>query len=271
METFVIPVVNVDVLDGQLHWSLVALSTLFWALVHVALHGAALVAFPWYRAKSTTDRKISASYFLSSAHAILSSALAIWALWFSGEFAASVDSVGGWLWARDVYTVHAPRLQWIIHTSLGYFVFDTFMMLFVSPNTYSHGAMVHHFMPCFMWPSAVAMGWCQYFMLHALFSEITTPLVNLYALFREAGVPRSSPAVIANAVVLLTLWVVVRLPAGPIQAKWFFTSSLDGVPLWFYAWSPAGIAAWTWLNTLWFSKMISAVLKLVKSRQPKAD
>ncbi|KAJ6859577.1 transmembrane protein 56-B [Populus alba x Populus x berolinensis] len=152
--------------------------------------------------------------------------------------------------------------------SIGYFLSDLAMILFHFPALGGMEYLLHHGLSMLSIILALLSGQAQIYILMVLFSEITTPFVNLRWYLDVAG-QKSSKLYLWNGVLLFMGWLVARI----LMFIFFFRHMFihfDQVkqifPLGFYSILviPGTLAV---MNVLWFWKIVKGLMKtLSKAR-----
>lgn len=170
----------------------------------------------------------------------------------------------------DVLVVHnkSALSDAMFGVSLGYFLTDLAMILWLFPSLGGKEYILHHGLSMYAMLLSLISGKGQIYILMVLFSEITTPFVNLRWYLDVAG-QKSSSLYIYNGVALFLGWLVARI----LLFVYFFTHMylhFDQVkmvfPLGFYSLLlvPSMLAV---MNAFWFSKIFKGMVKTLSRRK----
>ncbi len=149
--------------------------------------------------------------------------------------------------------------------SLGYFVADAFMV-FSQEALYSAMILVHHLMALLSLYTAIDIRSAHAYVLFGLFTEITTPFVNLRWRLHEAG-RAGSRLYLMNGLAMTAVWGTCRVVAFlPLFAHVYShlgdsvrylppyaLGVMLGVPFLLFL-----------LNLAWFAKMVQGAVKMVR-------
>ncbi|XP_015949395.1 uncharacterized protein LOC107474271 isoform X2 [Arachis duranensis] len=202
----------------------------------------------------------------STVHAIFASVVSFYLLMRSDLF--SDDS-------REELIVHRSSTfsNSVLGISVGYFLTDLAMILWYYPALGGIEYILHHGLSLFSIIQALLSGQAQIYILMVLFTESTTPFVNLRWHLDVAGL-KSSKLYIWNGVALFFGWLIARI----ILFIFFFLhmyNHFDEVkqifPLGYYSvlTVPATLAM---MNVYWFWKIARGMVKtLAKAKAKKHD
>jgi len=168
-----------------------------------------------------------------------------------------------------------PALRVALGLSLGYMLFDTFMMAAfanqlrraLKPALYTQ-LMWHHLLSLVLWPYAFAAERCVLLVAYFLFTEVTNVPLNLRWLVAERGA--EGPLLVAVSGLLFLAYSVVRILPIPVVAAVLIRSD-DWV-----AFTPLqralslSCAVPLALNVLWYSLLLRGGAKLLR-RRPSTD
>ncbi|XP_044485214.1 TLC domain-containing protein 4 isoform X2 [Mangifera indica] len=156
----------------------------------------------------------------------------------------------------------------VLGISIGYFLSDLAMILWTFPALGGLEYVLHHGLSMFSIFLALVSGQGQIYILMVLFSEITTPFVNLRWYLDVAG-QKSSNIYIWNGVALFLGWLVARILLFIyffIHMAIHFDQVKEIFPLGFYSMLtvPPVLAI---MNVIWFWKIFKGLIKtLSKAR-----
>lgn len=197
----------------------------------------------------------------STVHSILVAAVSFYLLVLSELFKESTAIVS---------IVHRKSL-WsdsLLGISIGYFLTDLGMILWYFPALGGMEYVLHHALSMYAIILSLISGEAQYYILMVLFSEITTPFVNLRWYLDVYG-QKSSMLYICNGVALFLGWLAARI----LLFIFFFTHiylHFDQVrtifPLGFYSILsvPPLIAV---MNAFWFLKIFKGMVKTFSKKR----
>ncbi|PKU69322.1 transmembrane protein 56-B [Dendrobium catenatum] len=152
--------------------------------------------------------------------------------------------------------------------SIGYFLTDLGMILWYFPALGGVEYVLHHVLSMYAIVLSLISGQAQYYILMVLFSEITTPFVNL-RWYLDAYGQKSSMLYIFNGVALFLGWLAARI----LLFIFFFAHMylhFDKVrtifPLGFYSILsvPPVIAV---MNVYWFLKIFKGMVKTLSRKR----
>ncbi|KAF6172701.1 hypothetical protein GIB67_042024 [Kingdonia uniflora] len=152
----------------------------------------------------------------------------------------------------------------ILGISIGYFLSDLGMILWHFPRLGSAEYVLHHGLSLFSIVLSFLSGQCQMYILMVLFSESTTPFVNLRWHLDVAG-KKNSKLYICNGIAMFFGWLIARI----ILFIFLFTHMylhFDQVkqvfPLGFYSLlvAPPMLAV---MNLFWFWKIVKGLIKTI--------
>lgn len=197
----------------------------------------------------------------STFHAIVAAAGSLYLLLVSDLFSNAQDKV-------PMINRTSPVSDTVLGVSTGYFLADMAMIFYNYPALGGMEYVIHHGLSLFAILQALLSGQAQIYILMVLFTESTTPLVNLRWYLDIAGL-KSSKLYIYNGVALFIGWLVARV----IMFVFFFYHMfihLDQVKLvysvGFYSLFtvPPALAI---MNVFWFWKIARGMVKtLSKAR-----
>ncbi|XP_020580290.1 transmembrane protein 56-B [Phalaenopsis equestris] len=196
----------------------------------------------------------------STFHAILVAAISFYLLVLSDLFdETAIGSI-----------VHRKSLlsDSLLGISIGYFLTDFGMILWYFPALGGMEYVLHHVLSMYAIILSLISGQAQYYILMILFSEITTPFVNLRWYLDVYG-KKSSMLYICNGVALFLGWLAVRI----LLFIFFFAHTylhFEQVktifPLGFYSILsvPPLIAV---MNAYWFLKIFKGLVKTLSRKR----
>jgi hypothetical protein len=195
-------------------------------------------------------------------HAVLVTAICVQQL-LSGAFSAAATASDG-----VPAVLRTTSGSWgAVGLSLGYFVADAFMV-FSQEALYSGMILMHHVMALVSLATAIDIRSAHAYVLFGLFTEVTTPFVNLRWRLQEAGAS-GSRLYLWTGLAMTAVWGACRIVAfGPLfthmRAHYgdasrylprYARAVLLGVPALLFV-----------LNLLWFRKMVAGAARTLKRR-----
>ncbi|KAJ4719260.1 transmembrane protein 56-B [Melia azedarach] len=150
----------------------------------------------------------------------------------------------------------------VLGISIGYFLSDLAMILWCYPALGGLEYVLHHGLSMFAIILSLVSGQAQIYILMVLFTECTTPFVNLRWYLDVAG-QKSSKIYICNGVALFLGWLVARILLFIyyfIHMTIHFEQVKQVFPLGFYSLLviPFALAA---MNVFWFWKIARGMIK----------
>ncbi|MBA0812120.1 hypothetical protein Gohar_026114 [Gossypium harknessii] len=177
---------------------------------------------------------------ISTVHAIFISALSLYLVFWSNLFS---DELAGLLVFRS-----SPLSTFGLGVSVGYFVSDLAMILWLYPSLGGIEYVIHHSLSGIAVAYSMFTGEAQLYTYMVLISEVTTPEINIRWYLDTAGMKRST-AYLINGIVIFLAWLVIKMHI-------FGYILVFGVP-----------AVLATMNLMWFGKIIKGVLKTLAKRQ----
>ncbi|KAL8026955.1 hypothetical protein ABFX02_14G063700 [Erythranthe guttata] len=193
----------------------------------------------------------------STVHAIVVAAGSLYLLVVSDLFVNTQDG----LFVSKTSTLSDTLLG----VSIGYFLSDLAMIFYYYPALGGMEYVVHHGLSMYSITMALLSGQAQFYILMVLFTEITTPFVNLRWRLDIAGM-KNSRIYIYNGVALFFGWLVARI----VLFMFFFYhmfihfDQVKGIfPLGFYSLIsvPPVISV---MNIFWFWKIARGMVKTLR-------
>ncbi|KAL5720696.1 hypothetical protein ACHQM5_013340 [Ranunculus cassubicifolius] len=156
----------------------------------------------------------------------------------------------------------------MLGVSIGYFLSDMGMILWYFPALGGFEYLLHHALSMFSILLSLISGQGQYYILMVLFSEMTTPFVNL-RWYLDVANQKGSKLYICNGIALFLGWLVARVVLFTyffVHMYLHFDQVKEIFPLGFYSLLtvPPVIAV---MNLFWFWKIAKGLVKtLAKAR-----
>ncbi|ERN04320.1 transmembrane protein 56 isoform X2 [Amborella trichopoda] len=253
---------TLNTLSDQTAWVLsVFAGILMCKIVYEITNQISLLFFKAY-GKLRDSQKIEwCNRGISTAHAIIVSIGALYLLLFSDLFQdRSHDDL-------IVYR-HSTLSNMMLGASIGYFLSDLGMILWLYPTLGGKEYVLHHGLSMFSIILSLVSGQGQIYILMVLFSESTTPFVNLRWYLDVAG-QKSLKLYLWNGFALFLGWLVCRILLF-VFFFWHMYIHFDQVKkissLGFYSLHtvPPILAL---MNVFWFWKILKGLIKTIsKSR-----
>lgn len=211
--------------------------------------------------KLSKDEKIEwDNRAFSTFHAILVSAMAGYLL-FVGDFFQDGGPYGPVVFRSSVLS------QVILGVSIGYFLSDLVMILWVYPALGGKEYVLHHLLSMTSLALSLYSGQGHIYIYLVLFSEITTPLVNVRWYLSKAGM-KNSKSYTLNGILLFFGWLVARV----LLFGYFFihmylhydqVKQIFAAGFYFLFIAPPTLAL---MNIFWFYKILTGLLRTLRKR-----
>ncbi|XP_072954406.1 uncharacterized protein [Typha angustifolia] len=230
-------------------------------IVYEITHQISLLYFKGYDGLSKMQKIEWSNRGFSTFHALVASAVSFYLLVLSDLF--NEDAHGGLIVDRNSWLSDS-----IFGISLGYFLADLGMILWFFPSLGGKEYILHHGLSMYAILLALLSGKAHIYILMVLFTEATTPFVNLRWYLELAG-QKNSNLYIYNGVALFFGWLVARI----LLLTYFFTHMylhFDQVktifPLGFYSLLtvPSTLAL---MNLYWFWKIFKGMVKTLSKKR----
>ncbi|KAI8468440.1 MAG: TLC domain-containing protein [Monoraphidium minutum] len=203
----------------------------------------------------------------STVHALVVSGLCLQQL-LCGAFGSAASAADG-----VPPLLRATPTSWaVVGLSLGYFCGDAFMVI-CHDAIYSHMILVHHVVALAAAATVLAIRSAHAYLLFGLFTEVTTPFVNLRFRLSEAGASGGTLA-LYNGLAMAAVWAGARVAAFiPLfahiakhypDARRYLPRYARGIVL--------GVPALLFImNLLWFTKIVKGAAKMVAAARRRAS
>ncbi|KAL8525899.1 hypothetical protein ACS0TY_015216 [Phlomoides rotata] len=245
----------------KLHWlSSIFVGMLMCKIVYDLTGAISALLFKGYSKLSNKEKLEWNNRGFSTFHAIVVAAGSLYLLLASDLFVDTQD---------ELFTTRSSTLSdTIIGVSLGYFLSDLAMILYNYPALGGVEYVLHHGLSMFAIISSLWSGEAQFYIFLVLFTESTTPFVNLRWHLDVAGL-KNSKFYIYNGVALFFGWLVARI----MLFMFFFYHMIihfDQVKkvfsLGFYSLItiPPVLAV---MNAFWFWKIARGMIKTLRKAQ----
>jgi len=190
-----------------MQWNNQFCGSLLWSLASFCLYDTTKVITPLYFKgyhKLTKSEQIEwNNRSFSTAHAILVSVVSIYLLFFSDIFRDNAQD-------GPVTLRNSLFSTFILGVSMGYFLSDLGMILWLYPALGGKEYVLHHLLSMSAIALSIFSGQAQIYIYMVLLSESTTPEINLRWYLDTAGLKKSTVYVM-NGVALFLVWLVARV------------------------------------------------------------
>ncbi|XP_068656489.1 uncharacterized protein [Aristolochia californica] len=198
---------------------------------------------------------------ISTIHAIFITVTALYLVFFSDLF--SDNRLAGLVtFRRSAFSTFA------LGVSVGYFIADLGMIMWMYPSLGGMEYIIHHFLSVIAVAYSLFSGEGQLYTYMVLISETTTPGINLRWYLDTAGMKRSK-AYVMNGIVIFFTWLIARVLLFVYlfyhvsvhynqveQLHPFGYFLVFGVP-----------SVLTIMNLMWFMKIVKGLKKQLAKRQ----
>lgn len=156
----------------------------------------------------------------------------------------------------------SASLDTFLSMSIGYFLSDLAMIIWTYPTLGGFEYILHHGLSMLALGQALLSGQVQFYILIVLFTEVTTPFVNLRWYLDVAG-KKNSTLYMLNGVAMFAGWLVARVILFVFFFYHLFThfDQLKQVyPMGYYSvlTIPPALAV---MNLVWFRKIAKGLIK----------
>nr|KJB69043.1 hypothetical protein B456_011G050300 [Gossypium raimondii] len=161
------------------------------------------------------------------------------------------------------------RVEWNNRlVSVGYFVSDLAMILWLYPSLGGIEYVIHHSLSGIAVAYSMFTGEAQLYTYMVLISEVTTPEINIRWYLDTAGMKRST-AYLINGIVIFLAWLVARVLLFGYMFYHVYLHYTQVIKMHIFGYIlvfgvPAVLAT---MNLMWFGKIIKGVLKTLAKRQ----
>ncbi|GAY62798.1 hypothetical protein CUMW_220680 [Citrus unshiu] len=208
-----------------------------------------VLCFKGYRKLSNEKKLEWNNRGFSTFHAFIASTASLYLLLLSDLFSEDYHD-------ELIINRTSSLSETVLGISIGYFLSDLAMILWLYPALGGLEYVLHHGLSMFSIFLALVSGKAQIYILMVLFTEITTPFVNLRWYLDVAGL-KSSNIYICNGVALFLGWLVARILLFIyffVHMAIYFDQVKEIFPLGFYSLLvvPPMLAI---MNVFWFWKI----------------
>lgn len=196
----------------------------------------------------------------STVHAIVVSVTAAYLLFWS-DFFKDEGPYGPVVFRSSILS------QVILGVSIGYFISDLAMILWVYPALGGKEYVLHHLLSMISLSLSLYSAQAHFYLYVVLFSEITTPFVNLRWYLNMAGM-KNSKAYVFNGILLFFGWLFARV----LLFVYFFfhiyqhydqVKEVFAAGFYFLFIAPPSLAL---MNLFWFYKIAKGMLRTLSKR-----
>ncbi|CAA6668607.1 unnamed protein product [Spirodela intermedia] len=198
---------------------------------------------------------------MSSIHAFYIAGMSLYLLCFSDLFSGS--GPGGLVVFRRSLLSNCA-----LGVSVGYFIVDLGMILWLYPLLGGMEYVVHHLLSVSAISHSVYSGEGQFYAFLVLMSEITTPGINLRWFLDTAGL-KKSPAYLVNGIAVFFAWAAARILLFVYLFYHLYLHYDQVVQMSILTYVivisvPSALAV---MNLVWFRKIVKGMKKTLAKRQ----
>nr|KJB69047.1 hypothetical protein B456_011G050300 [Gossypium raimondii] len=169
---------------------------------------------------------------------------------------------------RVEWNNRSPLSTFGLGVSVGYFVSDLAMILWLYPSLGGIEYVIHHSLSGIAVAYSMFTGEAQLYTYMVLISEVTTPEINIRWYLDTAGMKRST-AYLINGIVIFLAWLVARVLLFGYMFYHVYLHYTQVIKMHIFGYIlvfgvPAVLAT---MNLMWFGKIIKGVLKTLAKRQ----
>ncbi|KAF0925249.1 hypothetical protein E2562_015964 [Oryza meyeriana var. granulata] len=196
---------------------------------------------------------------MSTVHAIFITLMSTYLVFFSGLFSDQQDG--------PVTFRSSSLSNFTLGVSVGYFIADLAMILWLYPSLGGMEYLVHHILSLTAVTYAMLSGEGQLYTYMSLISETTTPGINLRWFLDVAGMKRSKRYVV-NGVAMFVTWLVARIILFMYLFYQIFLhydqiKQMDTFGCLLISVAPTILFV---MNMIWFSKILRGLKKTLAKR-----
>lgn len=232
----------------------------FCKLVYEISKGLSPATFPGYNKLKKTEKVEWNNRAFSTAHALVSSALAFHLLYISDIFRDSAP-YGPVVFRSSILS------QFGLGFSCGYFMADMGMIVAFYPILGGYEFLLHHLVSMISLILAVHAGHAHMYLYIVLLSECTTPFINLRWYLTVLGL-KNSDTFMYNGAFTAFLWLVARV-INFVYCFYLLYLHFDQVKLLhtagfvFLLLAPTSLGL---MNFFWFYKIVNGVLRTLNRK-----
>lgn len=198
---------------------------------------------------------------ISTVHAIFITIMSLYFVFWSDLF--SDQRLAGFITFRS-----SPLSTFALGVSVGYFVADLAMILWLYPSLGGVEYVVHHSLSGIAVSYSMFSGEGQLYTFMILISEITTPEINIRWYLDTGGMKRSI-AYLINGVVIFFLWLAARILLFGYVFYHVYLHYHQVIQMHIFGYLlvmlvPSVLAI---MNLMWFGKILKGLKKQIAKRQ----
>ncbi|GAB2213511.1 hypothetical protein Droror1_Dr00017818 [Drosera rotundifolia] len=198
---------------------------------------------------------------MSTVHAVFIAAMSLYFVFWSDLFGDDRTT--------ELVTFRSSALStFALGVSVGYFIADLSMILWLYPSLGGREYVLHHSLSCISVAYSMFSGEGQLYTFMVLISEVTTPEINMRWFLDTAGLKRSS-AYILNGIVIFFAWLVARILLfvymfDHVYLHYHQVIQLHPFGYFLVSVVPSVLAV---MNLIWFGKIIKGLKKTLTKKQ----
>lgn len=198
---------------------------------------------------------------ISTIHAIFITIMSLYFVFWSDLF--SDQRLAGFITFRS-----SPLSNFALGASVGYFIADLGMILWLYPSLGGIEYVIHHSLSGIAVSYALFSGEGQLYTYMILISEITTPEINIRWYLDIGGMKRSI-AYLINGVVIFFAWLVARilLFGYMFYHVYLHYDQVNQMHIFGYLLVMVVPLVLAIMNLMWFGKILKGLKKLLAKRQ----
>lgn len=152
--------------------------------------------------------------------------------------------------------------------SLGYFIYDLAMILQLFPSLGGMEYIIHHGLSLYSFSLALLSGQAHLYILMVLFTEITTPFVNMRWYLDHAGL-KNSKLYLLNGIALTVGWLLARIVLffylfSHMYAHFDQVRTMFDLGFYSLLAVPSTLAG---MNVFWFWKILRGLVKTLSKKR----
>lgn len=229
-------------------------------LVYKAMQALSPMYFSTYIKLSKMEKVEWDNRGFSTAHAVVVSVVAGYLLFLS-DFFRDDGPYGPMVFRSSIFS------QAILGVSIGYFLSDLAMILWFYPALGGKEYVLHHLLSMSALAMSLYSAHGNFYLYVVLFSEVTTPFVNLRWYLSMAGM-KNSTAYVFNGFLLFFGWLIARVLLFiylfvHIYLHYDQVKEVFAVGFYYLFIAPPSLAV---MNLVWFYKISRGLLRTLSKR-----
>ncbi|KAH7427156.1 hypothetical protein KP509_10G032100 [Ceratopteris richardii] len=226
-------------------------------LIYRGMKASSPRIFPAYLKLSQAEKIEWDNRGISTFHAIIVSAVAWYLIFYSGFFQHE-DSKSSVVFRSSIFS------QMILGVSIGYFLSDLAMIIWFYPALGGIEYVLHHFLSMTSLALSIYSGQAHLYLYLVLFSEITTPFVNLRWYLSLSGM-KNSRLYLYNGLMLFFSWLFARVLLfvylfSHIYLHYEQVKEIFPAGFYYLFIAPPALAL---MNVLWFYKILKGLIRTI--------